>query len=401
MSCFPSERSELAALEKEIIGIAESTIEAQDEYGGNPTLSGGMCGLSLFLFYAGRYFRSERYIGHAILLFERCLYYKGLMTEYSPTLYGGSVGVYWLFQHFVGMGLVDGNEELFCAFDISLETQIEECTKTRNYDLLYGLLGIGVYCLERSKAGKTNRVNNVLLALYASSERIGDRLLWYDRSDGVLRNGTVDLGFAHGLASILMFCAKAYHYNSQLCREMIYGIYHAYIAVGIRENKTDSFPYFIRDGQEHGFPGRLGWCYGDLTIAYAILAAGRPAGDAAMIQDGESLLLRALSRRYEKDYTGVEDNGLCHGCAGIIKVAGMATYLSNDVRIHDAVRVWTEVYWKVKKQTGNKAYSEHGTTGEMIYRMEHGFLQGTAGIGLSLLSLLVDSRDDWSNLILL
>src|SRR5262245_30501301 len=114
----------------------------------DPSLAEGTAGLSVLHGYLARAGHRAGAADTAI----RCLRSATAAAADSPTeasLYGGLAGVGWSLAHLQGRvpGL-DGEDEL-AEIDNLLLDHLAEPYWTGDYDLINGLVGFGVYALER------------------------------------------------------------------------------------------------------------------------------------------------------------------------------------------------------------------------------------------------------------
>src|SRR5689334_19154795 len=66
----------------------------------------------------------------------------------SPSLYAGFTGVGWAAEHLKG-GPLDPDEDINQETDQALKGYLQQSPWKHDYDLINGLVGVGVYALER------------------------------------------------------------------------------------------------------------------------------------------------------------------------------------------------------------------------------------------------------------
>lgn len=210
----------------------------------------------------------------------------------------------------------------------------------REYDVFFGLSGIGTLLLRRDPGGSAmERILSYLVAL-CKPLRVDGQVLpgWWvghdphRRFSAAYQGGHGNLGAAHGIAGPLALLSQA----------MRRGI----IVDGQREAITTTcewldawrqdceagpwWPEWItmadlrtgRPGQSG--PARPSWCYGTPGIVRAGQLAGIATGDAHRQQLYEQALVRCLDDPAQQ--ARITDSGLCHGWAGVYQTVWHAAH---------------------------------------------------------------------------
>jgi lantibiotic biosynthesis protein len=162
--------------------IEDKTVFQQDFL-----LPSGKIGASLFLCYSGRYLRNNKFLEYSYVYFEESFNALSSFGEKikGKSLYGGYTGALWLYQHYINIGFIEfsqSSKDIFNVFDELILKEFDAEKQTKNYDLLYGLLGYGVYFLERNKfisqKDKLDHLINILEEI-ALEKECG--ITWEDR----------------------------------------------------------------------------------------------------------------------------------------------------------------------------------------------------------------------------
>jgi lantibiotic modifying enzyme len=146
---------------------------------------------------------------------------------------------------------------------------------------------------------------------------------------------------------------------------------------------------------------RLAWCYGDLGIGIALWLSGNNTENKQRKDQAVEILLKTTQRKSIQD-TGVVDTGLCHGSAGIAHIYNRMYKYTDRNEFKDAAEFWFN-------KTLEMAVHENTLSGFKAYRTEEyggpyedfGFLEGIAGIGLTLISAVSDIEPAWDECLLL
>src|SRR4051794_11636028 len=195
----------------------------------------------------------------------------------GPGLMQGFTGVAWVVAH-LGAG------EATASIDDVLIRVLEQGAWRGGYDHVSGLVGVGVYALERLPAPAGARLLElVVAALRDSAERESGTATWFTPPTelfGEARerapHGYYNFGVAHGVAGSIAMLAGAVNAGvaeaGRLLDEAV-----AWLDAQTLDDAPALWPFFTGRGIEV-MPGRLAWCYGDPGIALALLHAAAARG---------------------------------------------------------------------------------------------------------------------------
>jgi hypothetical protein len=216
-----------------------------------------------------------------------------------------------------------------------------ELTRPSEYDLISGLVGLGVYHLVRhgsAASGMTTAVLEYLVALAAPICQHGVSLPgWWSGTgpastpDPAWPMGHLNLGMAHGIAGVLALLSGAMSVGIQ-----VGGHARAVSELGATFDRyrqgTSACPWWpamISFGEYNlgtansGRQARPSWCYGTPGQARAQQLAGLALGDRERMRLAEHALAGCvLDRQAARLLT---DASLCHGWAGVIQALWRAT----------------------------------------------------------------------------
>jgi lantibiotic biosynthesis protein len=251
------------------------------------------------------------------------------------------------------------------------------------YDLCYGLSGIGAYLLRTDPEGPAlERVLRYLVALTRPLTP-GDRSLpgWWVRHDPArgespqFPGGHGNFGAAHGITGALLLLAQSLRRGITVSghREAMWTICE-YLDTWCQYGTSGPWwPEHVsrrdldRGRPHHDAPARPSWCYGTPGIA----RAGQLAGLALRAPDIQAFYEDALYRALTDpaQLAQVTDTGLCHGWAGIYQTAARAAADALDPRLQG-----------LPKRLGD-TLAEQARPGD---RPATGLLNGDAGTALAL-----------------
>ncbi|MFI7048968.1 lanthionine synthetase C family protein [Streptosporangium sandarakinum] len=251
-------------------------------------------------------------------------------------------------------------------------------TTFSEYDVFYGLTGLGALLLRRAPGSDTLAdVLRYVIRLIEPRHEDGDELpgWWVDHDPDPLMptpGGHANLGMAHGAAGLLALLALA---TLRGC--VVDGQHQAleYLTAWFdrwRQESADGpwWPQWVTREDlrtsrpaQHG-PGRPSWCYGAAGIARAQQLAALAAGDPPRRQAAEEALAACLTGRQLRRIT---DAGLCHGMAGVYQSAYRAARDAQSTAIAQRLPALAEALTRTAAE-GDEA----------------GLLTGVAGVGLAL-----------------
>ncbi|HEU0032994.1 MAG TPA: lanthionine synthetase LanC family protein [Kofleriaceae bacterium] len=254
-----------------------------------------------------------------------------------PSLYGGLAGIGFSLEHALDHGIDD-------VLEVIDEALLDVLDEDREHDLARGLVGYGVYFLERVTANPgSERAHEGLdrvVRLLARATRHGR---WHH--DGVARGLSGVLGFLDRVARV----ANDNRAGS-LCEA-----HRAWFAT--RPRTFDP-----------------AWCEGDAGIAAALWRiAPDLARDTAL----------ACARRLDAP---TRDANLCHGTAGLAHLFNRFYQASHDDLFATAARTW------FRCTLANHAHASATASG--------GLIEGSIGVALALHAAISTDEPAWDRLLL-
>jgi lantibiotic modifying enzyme len=372
----------------------------------SPSLPGD-AGLAMFFSYLHAARPDEGLDEIAMELLDRAITATG-EVPIPPSLYGGFSGVAWTVEHLRGRIYEDEDGEDSGA-EVA-EALVEHLGLTPwkgQYDLISGLVGFGVYALERgARPGGEECLRRVVARLAETAERGPQGVTWLSgpellpaRDLEIFPAGNYNLGVAHGVPGVIALLALAQTAGVE-CRELLDGAVAWLLAQKLPAEAESVFSYNVAPGSKPT-PTRLAWCYGDLGIAAALEVAARAAGEAAWELEAVEIARRCAARPFE--YSGAVDAGVCHGTAGVAHLFNRLHQATGDPDLGEAARRWIDQTLKLRQPgKGIGGYEMWVPDGdlELGWRDEPGFLTGSAGVGLALLAAATPIEPEWDRVLL-
>ena len=371
-----------------------------------PSLAGGDAGLASFFAYLDRARPDQGYDDIAMELLERAIDTTG-EVQAPPGFYSGFSGVAWTLEHLRGRLFEDEGEDPGQEVASALLEHVALSPWRGHYDLISGLVGFGVYALERlPMAGGRECLERVVARLREISVLQPGGVTWRTGTDLMLERelesypeGNFNLGVAHGVPGVIAMLAQACAAGVD-ARDLLDGAVAWLLAQKLPPGSESFFSYNVAPGIEPK-SSRLAWCYGDLGIAASLLVAARAMGEAEWEREAIAIAHGCAARPRES--SGIIDAGICHGAAGAAHLFNRIYQATGDPVFRDAALAWIEqvmAYREPGKGVGGFEMWVVGVGEELAWRADPGFLTGSSGVGLALLAAVTAVEPEWDRILL-
>lgn len=377
------------------------------------TLAAGKPGMALLFGYLARAGGpdSERYLE----LTESCLdeAVEALSrVPMTPGLYSGFTSVAWTAEHLdrvLGAEEEPGedpNEEI----DQELLGILAPSPWTGHYDLISGLVGFGVYALERvPRPTAVQCLETIVDRLEEMAVPQAPGVTWHSPVELIaphlresMPQGYYNLGVAHGAPGVIALLAEACRAGVRVetARPLLDGAVRWLLAQRRPDDGGSCFATWISPGVEAS-PARLAWCYGDAGIAASLLVAARAVGEEGW--ERAALDIAARSTRIPREASGVIDPGLCHGAVGLGHLYNRIYQATGEELFAGTARFWFSEGLDMRRPgsgvAGFSAWdSASGDAPQWVD--EPGFLTGATGIGLALLAATSSVEPEWDRVLM-
>ena len=374
------------------------------------SLACGHAGLAILFAYLDLAQPEEDYDETATQFLQRAI---NALSESAmlPSLYGGFTGIAWAVEHLKGR-LIDAEEEgTNEEIDEALKEYMGHAPWNHDYDLINGLVGFGVYALERkpASASVTSCLERIVERLNETAECNADGVTWFTRPYLLSEwqreqcpDGYYDLGLAHGVPGVVALlggvCAAGVAVEQ--AKSLLDGVVMWLLRQIQGDAALSSFSSRTAPEIENN-DCRLAWCYGDAGVAAALLVAARCVNEAEWEREALAIARRAAAR--EPESAGVKDAGICHGAAGLGHIFNRLFQATGEAVFRDAARYWVERTLAMKRPgQGIAGYSVFmpDEDGRDRWVDEPGILMGAAGIALALLAAATDIEPQWDRMLL-
>lgn len=294
-------------------------------------------------------------------------------------------------------------EDPCSEIDRALAAYLERSPWTDSYDLVTGLVGIGVYALGRlprpeARAG----AERVVLRLGELAEETPEGITWRTGPEQLavrerehFPDGYYNLGVAHGVPGVIVLLARcvAAGVETKRAARLLEGAV-AWVLARRGPEPGRRFPFAIAP-RVPPKPARTAWCYGDPGVAAALTLAASLTGEASWARAAATHAIEVSS--LEPESCGVEDAGLCHGAMGLAHVCHRLYRWTGIEPVRQASRRWFEIGLGMRQPgTGVAGFPAFiPEEGGQPWAADPGLLGGAAGVALALLAATDHLEPTW------
>jgi lantibiotic modifying enzyme len=374
----------VTAIVQHLVDIVQANTLAINALG----LYNGLAGDLLFLWHASEYDGinvDEDQFNEKLAFLQNHIF----DTAAHVGLSYGLAGTGWLLEYLNQAQGEDYDPELCEDIDTAIDAALNVSAWENEVELVLGLSGLAVYIARRAKhSDQTSLYTKLVAHLEALATRPQPcQISWPQPSGSVYRfdkddrNSTeYNLGLAHGVPGIIAILVPAL--ENPFLHDRVADLLRQSCDWLLEQQLKDCTRSFYSTKAGIEVPSRLGWCYGDLTIALTLARVGNALQLGRYVDKAKEITLHACKR--DAVAGSIRDAGLCHGASGLALIFGM---LADELALEEcrnASNRWHDYTVSAYRQGGIKAfYSFRGDTGS--YTENAGFLEGYAGIGLCLL----------------
>jgi lantibiotic biosynthesis protein len=328
---------------------------------------------------------------------------RASVAPWNPRLHGGLTELGWVAEHLWG----DADGDLAASLDELLEAFISDPEAARDYDLISGLAGFGVYALERPRSQTARRcLQLVERRLLGCGVAVEDGVAWFTERHARGRisqqtdEAVCDLGVAHGAAGVVGVLALAQHLDpadagrSALLTDAVRWILKQQIA----DTARSAFPALVSAKDGRAYLARTAWCYGDAGMVVPLLLAARALDNAGWEADVLAIARRSALRPAAE--TDAVDASVCHGSAGLAHIYNRLHHLTGEELFREAALRWLIVTLDRHRAGGVRALLPPNADQNPGW-MARTLLTGAVGVALVLLAAASSDAPDWDRLLLL
>lgn len=304
-------------------------------------------------------------------------------------------------------------EDSIAEIDTAVLRRLQHRNPATPYDLISGLVGFGMYFLERLPADRAIQgIQEIFNQLEMLAEHPNAGTTWHsgpqllpDWQRALCPNGYYNLGVAHGIPGIIHFLSEVSALpiiEQQRSHRLLEGAVSWLISQRRPSRSLSLFSAWIVPGEEAS-DSKLAWCYGDIGILSVLLQVARRAQRDDWQKFANDLLDHCLA--WPPDESGVGDAALCHGAVGVAHIFNRIYHSENDPRCLKAALHWFDRALAMRQPgTGVGGFSALTTPdpdGPIVWEANPNFLDGAIGVALTLLAALTPVAPAWDRMLLL
>jgi hypothetical protein len=282
------------------------------------------------------------------------------------------------------------------------------------YDLISGLVGIGVYALERLSEPHGREMLRLIVEHLASlAAETPKGLTWWTAPEHLpghqlkmAPRGFQNLGMAHGVPGVIALLGHVCRADVAVpqASRLLEGAVDWVLSEQLPEGPGARYPCWIVPG-ERQTPARLAWCYGGLGVASALMIAARALNHARWEAVAHEFGLLEASRAMHE--TLVRDTCLCHGSTGNAHIFRRFYHATGDERFLAAAKWWySETFASRTSGQGIGGFQFYappleGAASPDDWCDDPTFTSGAAGVGLALQAAIGTTTPGWDRLMLI
>jgi hypothetical protein len=393
---------EIATATSNVVSVRPGNVGAQVFSAWQNSLD-GLAGQSLFHAYLALHGAGDAYAETAVELLDKATQAVAEL-RLPPSLYFGFSGIAWVTAHLAGR-LFEEREDSCLEVDELLLRSLSNSSWGGQYDLFEGLVGLGVYALERlPRPSGMSLLEAVVDHLSARAERGSGGASFFSPPENLpgqyrdmYPNGNYNLGMAHGAAGVIAFLGAACH--AGVAPEQARRLLTETITWLLDREQPRRAGLGFPNVYSLGFPAggsRLAWCHSDLGVATALLVAARGTGEKAWEAEARRIAGAAAACPVEEAH--VADAEICHGAAGVGHLFNRLYQATGEASLGESAQFWLRRALAMREPSLGVAGFRMSQAGSWF---DHpGFRIGASGIGLSLLASISSVEPTWDRLLL-
>ncbi len=239
-----------------------------------------------------------------------------LAEERAPWLARGFSGVAFAIAHLAD--LIETEPDTLPDLDSAIGNVVDRDPWRLDWELMVGLLGLGVYGLERAATPAGRAIaERVARHLEAIAERAPTGATWRvkggDYPPELLEanpDGFHFLGTAYGVLGAICFLAATRAAGVASAPALLSDAV-AWVRALDRPDRPHRFPGYLAAGWDGDDTMSRGWCAGDPAVGLALVSAGLATGETAWVEHGVAVAIQGAT---VGETPG--DLSLCHGAVG-------------------------------------------------------------------------------------
>jgi lantibiotic modifying enzyme len=313
----------------------------------------------------------------------------------------GLSGFGWVLKYLFRRDLIADPSEHIAYLTNPVYLNLKHDIFFKNFDLFAGANGTMLFCIEGDDPKKIESIVSYYLhGLIESAVYDNYGIKWLGRgyrdNSKIPQTNVFNLGIPHGMAGSLLLLLKIMKLDKERVTLLVSKMMDSFIHRIELDNKRFLIPNMIFEDGSVSNNTVLGWCYGPVSIGYALLKAALLTNNAQVRMISLNLLKKTLSM--EIQFNGNEHKlSLCHGFTSIAYLYYKVFTLVED---QDFLNKSHELA-SIALQTICNQFDDPVFFSGFNPDTKNSLMYGLPGTLVSLLTIL-DGRDSsWDNALLL
>jgi len=213
-------------------------------------------------------------------------------------------------------------------------------------------------------------------------------------------DGYTNLGLAHGVPGVIAILARYLSAGVEVARSRALLDRAVAFLRSVAEPPRPGGRYSAWLPVQPGWTNRVAWCYGDLGVSVALMAAATATGRDDWRGDALELA-RGMAAR-PRDQSQVVDAGLCHGAAGVAHLFNRLAQATGDAELARTADTWFGHALAMRQSGADVGGFPRGSyqDGAMVWEPSADLLTGASGIALALHAAISPIEPAWDQLLL-
>jgi hypothetical protein len=309
-------------------------------------------------------------------------------------------GFGWMLKYLYRKGIIEDPKEHIQSLSTPITLFLKREINLKNFDLFSGANGPMLFFLQENPPDNFNHIVNYYisgLVNSASYDNYGIKWLSAGYKNGVTyEKNVLNFGIPHGMAGILLLLIQLDRFDDFQIKKIINQVVTSMVSRLNLDDKEHQIPNMIFEDGSISDSKVMGWCYGVLSVGYALLKA------AIMINDDITRLLSIKilkqSLSFNLQYDGSENKySLCHGSTSIAYMYFKIFTLINDPEFLSKSFEWVNICLRNLPADNN----EESLIKQINFNYKNSLMYGLPGSLISLISIVEHEECSWDNLLLL
>lgn len=377
----------------------------------DPGLLTGYSGAALFYAYYYKLTGKKKYLDTVYLIVEKML---SALSEKELTYShcSGISGMTWCIQHLVKEGFIETgeSEDMFEDVDAFLFDAMVHDLSQGFYDFLHLGLGVTLYFLDKLPHPALEHYLEDAVTLLENTAEVNPRgITWADRlsgnTPGKKQSLIYNLGLSHGVPAILSILGMLYEKKIAVSKTLPLLTKGVDWLLSVKNKAGDNvdslYPGIINTTiwDPAARQSRMGWCYGDMSIATTLWNLGNRLKNTQYKQQALTIFEHTLQHR-NKENGNVHDASLCHGSMGISHMYRRMFRATGDKAFLEGSQQWLkETLFMATWQDGLAGFKYKTAKG---FKNSFNLLEGITGIGLAMIAAVDETTlPSWDRCLLL